>query len=1317
MIHRVPHQEHSRPRSRTSSGNYNTKQQLHQDDPLPSPSKSSVHHNTKSQSSSWSLKRLTALIGIGLVLLFCSFLLWNLNGLNSHELLKFSIHDSYSSHTSHYGQRGRRSRGGAGNGEGSSDNLVNHFTSKYVEILTRNWLLQQFKYLRRDFLPQPSYTSSSPSSSITSKTKTERVAKEAGLSLLIQPNTFVNLTSPYNPFDQRLSQGVNLWDLFPPVMNCPDLQRIGKVGEGGKWVCGLSYLQSSFGPDEPCVIYSFGVNDDISFEIELLLKTDCEIFAFDPTIGQLPIHNHLKAGSSDIVRGVQPGEEMSVTELKQRLHFEKIALSDVTKSNEQFLWSETLYDIMQRHRHHFIHLLKVDIESSEWRIFSSLFSKTKEGDISGLPVGEILIELHYEALSTTVDFFSGLYSRHFYSVSREINLIPTLNAQKPFAAEYTFVNVNNFYGVHPPLPFSTTRLNGGENEVTSLRSHSRSNVTVSPVSRTPVKALIYFLTQRKRLPRMCDAVQRLFENFLQHYPHYPVIIFHDDLTAADEDFLQRRCLSTTTHPSSPSASPKREEVSVTLRFVRIDFKTPKHLTKRNVFIPTRTFCDPSHSSLGYRHMCRFHAYGVHRDLAKVAKEVFRSRGKEDDVDDYYIWRLDDDSQLTAPIGYDIFRFMAMNEKLYGFVSMLKDDEKCVMGLWETSRRFFKSLNSSNSNAFNYSDSLLPQWPNPVVIYNNFEISHSSVWRHPVWLKYRDYLDWLGGIYTLRWGDAPIHTIIVTTILDRRQIHKFSDIGYSHLPFLSQKAKGLPMPGMDPFLLLPVTCTYFQEWNCVISAESNTSSNFSFSSTAQRDDFLVSVSLVKKASSRQHQSATTDNSLPLPMPSIPTIPNKERGVIFSFGEIEREDVLVQTIKNFYVQFARQFSIPFVVFYDQLSSFNESKILSALMPLMQQPNDPLHFHLLPVILPNLTSPGADVRIEKNDKCWMNRHDKELSISLFLQRQAFDLLSGMGYQWFFRIPDHARLLMPVTYNPFDRLETAGKKYGFMQTTSFELSLQPCLQSLMSFVDELCADIDDLSRQVSSSYVGSGWEGMGMGEAVIPALPRCSSFYSSDWDKKSLFVTGMAISHVSVWQSLFASFFFDVTHPRQSEDKALTLSEELLSSLSSSANSSKKKKRVTSSASSYQSLLTLLERMKSAHNRTIRSTVMNWGDHVIHNLILLTSTSATEVEKLPHFYVTIGLDERSSAAQALPPGSVEGGADNVIASRQAQHIRSDVVPLNRLFSPQSFGWLGGDVAVSIPYPNLAETQAQAHAQVLPPTRLLWLFGDTFLGMTSANR
>lgn len=242
-------------------------------------------------------------------------------------------------------------------------------------------------------------------------------------------------------------------------------------------------------------------------------------------------------------------------------------------------------------------------------------------------------------------------------------------------------------------------------------------------------------------------------------------------------------------------------------------------------------------------------------------------------------------------------------------------------------------------------------------------------------------------------------------------------------------------------------------------------------------------------------------------------------------------------------------------------------------------------------------------------------------------------------------------------------------------------------------------------------------MGEAVIPALPRCSSFYSSDWDKKSLFVTGMAISHVSVWQSLFASFFFDVTHPRQSEDKALTLSEELLSSLSSSANSSKKKKRVTSSASSYQSLLTLLERMKSAHNRTIRSTVMNWGDHVIHNLILLTSTSATEVEKLPHFYVTIGLDERSSAAQALPPGSVEGGADNVIASRQAQHIRSDVVPLNRLFSPQSFGWLGGDVAVSIPYPNLAETQAQAHAQVLPPTRLLWLFGDTFLGMTSANR
>jgi hypothetical protein len=44
-------------------------------------------------------------------------------------------------------------------------------------------------------------------------------------------------------------------DYFPAAFNCPhELERIGNLGDGGKWTCGLSRIASK--PN--CIIYSFG---------------------------------------------------------------------------------------------------------------------------------------------------------------------------------------------------------------------------------------------------------------------------------------------------------------------------------------------------------------------------------------------------------------------------------------------------------------------------------------------------------------------------------------------------------------------------------------------------------------------------------------------------------------------------------------------------------------------------------------------------------------------------------------------------------------------------------------------------------------------------------------------------------------------------------------------------------------------------------------------------------------------------------------------------------------------------------------------------
>lgn len=46
-----------------------------------------------------------------------------------------------------------------------------------------------------------------------------------------------------------------LWSFFPAAFQCPHrMRRIGTLGDGGKWVCGLERIS----PKKDCVIYSVG---------------------------------------------------------------------------------------------------------------------------------------------------------------------------------------------------------------------------------------------------------------------------------------------------------------------------------------------------------------------------------------------------------------------------------------------------------------------------------------------------------------------------------------------------------------------------------------------------------------------------------------------------------------------------------------------------------------------------------------------------------------------------------------------------------------------------------------------------------------------------------------------------------------------------------------------------------------------------------------------------------------------------------------------------------------------------------------------------
>ncbi|KAJ7862712.1 hypothetical protein B0H13DRAFT_1098401 [Mycena leptocephala] len=57
----------------------------------------------------------------------------------------------------------------------------------------------------------------------------------------------------------------SIWDLFSPAFSCPfPVYRVGTMGDGGKYVCGLERATQH----SNCVVYSKGVETKSSFEQE-----------------------------------------------------------------------------------------------------------------------------------------------------------------------------------------------------------------------------------------------------------------------------------------------------------------------------------------------------------------------------------------------------------------------------------------------------------------------------------------------------------------------------------------------------------------------------------------------------------------------------------------------------------------------------------------------------------------------------------------------------------------------------------------------------------------------------------------------------------------------------------------------------------------------------------------------------------------------------------------------------------------------------------------------------------------------------------------
>jgi FkbM family methyltransferase len=143
------------------------------------------------------------------------------------------------------------------------------------------------------------------------------------------------------------------------------------------------------GPGSIC--YSVGIGEDLSFDLELLKRTPCEIYAFDPT-----------PRSVDFVRAHGPPEDrfhffpyaLSVLDGPQDFYVPRHpahvshSLTDQQRSGKAItVEGRTLNSIMTDLGHEWIDLLKLDIEGAEYPVLEALAD-------TALPCDVLAVEFH-----------------------------------------------------------------------------------------------------------------------------------------------------------------------------------------------------------------------------------------------------------------------------------------------------------------------------------------------------------------------------------------------------------------------------------------------------------------------------------------------------------------------------------------------------------------------------------------------------------------------------------------------------------------------------------------------------------------------------------------------------------------------------------------------------------------------------------------------------------------------------------------------------------------------------------------------------------
>lgn len=200
---------------------------------------------------------------------------------------------------------------------------------------------------------------------------------------------------------------------YEPDFVCQHERRIGKNGDGGKWICDPHRISSQ----DDCLVYSIGSNNDFSFETAVLkdIGQHCEIHTFD--------FGNYSEGAKNVGYRLHNGmNETAVT-----YHQYGLGLEQPPKF-------KSLQSIVKElgHEKRTIDIFKVDCEGCEWTTAQHWFE-------ANVVLRQIQIELHKSDVIKTPRFFDLIYANNYVITHKEPNVAYT--GPTDLAIEYALLKL------------------------------------------------------------------------------------------------------------------------------------------------------------------------------------------------------------------------------------------------------------------------------------------------------------------------------------------------------------------------------------------------------------------------------------------------------------------------------------------------------------------------------------------------------------------------------------------------------------------------------------------------------------------------------------------------------------------------------------------------------------------------------------------------------------------------------------------------------------------------------------------------------------